>query len=121
MISRPPCNFVVPVARSSLCWTGDRDADLHLQEYAISSYRAVAALPNANALDVESLGNWFYNNKPLIQQESAFLSHRDDLFALVPRKVADAFDDYVHRFIKFRYLGDRAENVSCLYLTIVIG
>lgn len=88
------------------------NGDLRLQESAVASYRAVAALPSANDFDVESLGNWLYNNKPLIREESKFIDHRDDLFALAPRQPMGVFDSYVHKFLRFRYLGGRGESVS---------
>ncbi|KAK0719305.1 hypothetical protein B0H67DRAFT_642670 [Lasiosphaeris hirsuta] len=93
-----------------------RDVEVALRDYecAIVSYRAVAALPYPNNFDVASLENWIYNNKPLIQEESEFTRHRNDLFAVAPRPALGPFDSWVHRLLRFRSLGRPAETAQDL-------
>lgn len=71
----------------------------------------MAALPCPSELDVASLENWIYNNKPLIREESEFIQHRGDLFALAPPRALGLFDVWVHRFVRFRSFGRRVETV----------
>jgi hypothetical protein len=62
----------------------------------------MSLLPDPNDLDVESLGNWIDNNKPLIREESDFVNHKDDLFALAPRTDVGTLDRFVHTLLRTR-------------------
>ena len=72
----------------------------------------MAALPSPNAFDVESLGNWFHNNKPLIREEADFINHADDLVALAPQPPLGTLDRYVHKLLRIKRLGRLGDAVG---------
>jgi len=84
-----------------------REAEAAIRDYesAVASYRSMAALPSPNDFDVESMGNWLYNNKPLIREEADFINHPDDLAALDPRPAVGTLDHCVHKLLRTSHLG----------------
>jgi hypothetical protein len=69
------------------------------KEIAVASYRTMYSLPKPSSLDAQSLRNWFYNNKPLIEEETHFVNHAGDLFAMAPRHDIGGLDRIIGRVI----------------------
>lgn len=61
--------------------------------------------PNSRIIrNVQSLGNWIQNHKPLVEQESWLLDHKDDLVSLSDGQEYGWIDAVVEEIWSSRFL-----------------
>ena len=92
LVIRPASRREAALTGSELEWRrgdvmGRISAKLHLYNETLASFQKTEALAKAKEEDIEQYGEYLATKRPLIEAESNFIDHVEDLVSLAPKRL----------------------------------
>lgn len=62
--------------------------------------REIASFQHPSARDYASVRKWFHNNKPLVEREAQFITHKEDIISIHSGREWSSFDGWIESTLR---------------------